>query len=183
MSGQSWTGSGGKEGFSATRSAAAKWQVATEQGLLPAGDGLSDGSFSSFPVFPFSPLPVLPLVLAWTSRFSYWCNFFLREKIGFGTPPPLLADVSGWRSMGFFAACQTVLQAFAWTAVTWGWQSGKDRLAQTSILCLRLWCIIKARCSHLAGFSSAYVPETTQMAPTCNLLLAVSVNQLPKWYP
>lgn len=44
--------------------------------------------------------------------------FFERKKIGFGAPPPLPADVSGWRSMGFFAACQMVLQAFAWTAVT-----------------------------------------------------------------
>lgn len=108
--------------------------------------------------------------------------FIFLKKSGFWTSASLLADEGGWRSMGFFAARQTVLQAFAWTAVTWGWQSGKDRLAQTSILWLRLWCIRKAWCSHLVGFSFAYIPEITQMALACNLLLAASANELPKWY-
>lgn len=44
--------------------------------------------------------------------------FFFLKKSEFWTPAPLLADEGGWRSMGFFAARQTVLQGFAWTAVT-----------------------------------------------------------------
>lgn len=92
MSGQCWTGLGGKKGFGAMLSAAAKWQVAAEQGLLPSGDGLSDGSFSSFPVFPFplSLFCLLSLPGQWGSRTAA-TFFWEKENWVWGSSP-----FAGW---------------------------------------------------------------------------------------
>lgn len=95
--------------------------MTAERGPLPGaaghGVGENDGISSLFRLFSPNSAISLCLDVEVLDLRGFFFFFFLK-KSGLWTPAPLLAGEGGCRSMGFFAARQTGLQAFAWTAVT-----------------------------------------------------------------